>query len=212
MTEDFFDALPEAPPPEAHEPPIWSQPPPDELATLVPVRQVLARTDRGVLVLLSHIDAFRQGCSFRIRISAHKQEAMDESEWLEIQETAIGGAGFGHRRSGAGGSDGSLRFGVQFLDGRKATTMGGLVRHPHPHDQEPEGPVLTQHGGGGSGSDRFATSTSPLWLWPLPPAEPFDLVVAWPALGVDLTRVELPGHDIVEAAGRAAPLWPDTVA
>jgi hypothetical protein len=60
-------------------------------------------------------------------------------------------------RAAASGS-GSLRFGVQFLDGRKATTMGGLVRLPHPHDQEPEGPALTQHGGGGSGSDWFATS------------------------------------------------------
>lgn len=30
MTKDFFDALPEAPPPEAHEPPAWSQPPPEQ--------------------------------------------------------------------------------------------------------------------------------------------------------------------------------------
>lgn len=209
MTEDFFDPLPEPPPPEKHEPPAWLQPPPDELAALVPVRQLLARSDRGIVVLLSHLDAFQQGCSFRIRISAHRQDAMDESEWLDIQETAMGGARFHHRRSGGGGSDGLLRFGVQFLDGRKATTTGG----PQPHqwrDQEPDGPLLTQHGGGGSGSDRFATSSSSLWLWPLPPAEPFDFVVAWPALGVGLTRVELPGGGIVEAASRAGLLWPDT--
>jgi hypothetical protein len=208
MTDDFFDPLPEPPTPEPHEPPVWFQPPTDELATLVPVRQLLARTDRGVLVLLSHIDAFRQGCSFRIRISAHRPEAMNDSEWHEIHEMAMGGASFHSRRSGAASPDESLRFGVQFRDGRKVTTMDGL-RLPHSHDQEPEGSLLTQHGGGGSGSDRFATFSSSLWLWPLPPAEPFDFVIAWPALDVGLTRVELPGHDIVEAASRAGCVWPD---
>lgn len=208
MTEDFFEPLPEPPPHERYEPPVWYQPPEDELASLVPARQLLARTDRGVVLLLSHIDVFREGCVFQIRVSAHRQDAMEEPEWHEIHETAIDGC---IRWSGDGRTDDLLRFGVQFRDGRKATTTGGLG-FSHEHDQEPTGPLLTQHGGGGSGGDRLATSEWSLWLWPLPPAEPFDLVVAWPALGVDLTRVELSGRDIVEAAGRAGPLWPDTTA
>jgi hypothetical protein len=211
MTEDFFEPLPEPPPPEPYEPPVWCQPPEDELASLVPARQLLARTDRGVVLLLSHIDAFREGCSFRIRVSAHRQDSMDDPEWHELHETAMDGAGFRRRWSGAGLPEDLVRFGVQFRDGRKATTTGG-PGFPHQHDDEPTGPLLTQHGGGGSGSDRLATSSWSLWLWPLPPAEPFDLVVAWPALGVDLTRVELSGRDIVEAASRAGPLWPDLTA
>lgn len=211
MTGDFFEPLPEPPLPERCEPPVWFQPPEDELASLVPARQLLARTDRdrGVVLLPSHIDAFREGCSFRIRISAHRQEAMDESEGHEIHETAMDGAGFRHRGARAGLPDELLRFGVQFRDGRKATTTG-VPAFPHQHDQEPAGPLLTQHGGGRKGGDRLATSTWSLWLWPLPPAEPFDLVVAWPALGANLTRVELSGRDIVEAASRAGSPWPDT--
>jgi hypothetical protein len=213
MTDDFFDPLPAPSPPERYEPPVWAEPPPGELATLVPARRVLARTDRGVIVLLSHIDAFREGCSFRIRISAHRQETMGESEWYELHETAMDGSGSRYARSRAGVPDDLLRFGVQFLDGRKATTAGGFwFQHEHEHEPEPDGPLLTQHGGGGRGGDGVAATSWSLWLWPLPPAEPFDLVVAWPALGVDLTRVELSGRDIVEAASRAGPMWPHTPA
>lgn len=207
MTEDFFEPVPEPPPPERYEPPVWCQPPPDEFAALVPERRILARAERGVVLQLSHIDAFRQGCTLRIRIGAHRQAGMAESDWWDLHETVMEGARMRHRRA-AGLPDDLLRFGVQFADGRRATTTGapGFGRH---HDEEPDGPVLIRQGGGGGGGDRIVTSSWALWLWPLPPAEPFDLVFAWPAVGIDLTRVELSGSDIVEAASRAVPLWPD---
>jgi hypothetical protein len=47
-------------------------------------------------------------------------------------------------------ADDYLRFGVQFADGRKATT---LDRPPHdPEGQEPDRPVLREYGGGGGGT------------------------------------------------------------
>ena len=82
--------------------------------------------------------------SFRIRISAHRPEGMDDSEWHETHETAMGGARFHPRRSGVGGPDELLRFGVQFLDGRKATTMGAPRPH-HWREEEPDGQAHQVH-------------------------------------------------------------------
>jgi hypothetical protein len=48
-----------------------------------------------------------------------------------------------------------------------------------------------------------------LWLWPLPPAESFELAVEWPLGGIDLTFVELDGAAIVAAEPRSAFYWPD---
>jgi hypothetical protein len=47
-----------------------------------------------------------------------------------------------------------------------------------------------------------------LWLWPLPPAEPFEFAVEWPRGGIDLTLTDLDGAAISAAADRSATLWP----
>jgi hypothetical protein len=44
-----------------------------------------------------------------------------------------------------------------------------------------------------------------LWLWPLPPAQTFDLVFQWPVAGIAMTRVPIDGAAVVEAAGQARP-------
>ena len=100
-------------------------------------------------------------------------------------------------------ADDFLRFGVQFPDGRKATT---LDRPPYdPEGQEPDRPVLRQHGGGGGG----AAWDMEHWLWPLPPAGPFAFVCEWRGRGIAESRAKIDAASILEAAGRAVPLWPD---
>ena len=85
-----------------------------------------------------------------------------------------------------------LRFGVQFADGRKATS---LDRPPYdPQSQEPGPPVLNQHGGGGGGS----AWDIEYWVWPLPPAGPFAFVCAWPARGIAESRAEIDAVAILE--------------
>jgi hypothetical protein len=49
-----------------------------------------------------------------------------------------------------------------------------------------------------------------LWLWPLPPAEPFEFAVEWPFGDIDLSIAELDGAAMVAAAGRSAHYWPET--
>lgn len=69
-----------------------------------------------------------------------------------------------------------------------------------PHTQPPAGPVLVPQGSGGSGGRGEYSVTWNLWLWPLPPPRPFDLVLQWPDQDIAETRVALDGAAIVAAA------------
>lgn len=191
---------------DEHVPPPWMEPPRDVVAALVPDRRVLARSD-AVAVVLSHIDVYPTGCQFRVRGVAVRPAGMAEEDWWDLHDLM-----FDHRRRhrprAAGGlPDEVLRFGVQFADGTKATTTAGWAHRPH--EGEPDGPVLVGHGGGGGGGDRYVAMNHPLWLWPLPPAEPFDLVLEWPALGISLTRIEIDGAALNDAVGRVESLFGD---
>jgi hypothetical protein len=95
------------------------------------------------------------------------------------------------------------RFGVGFADGRKATTLSWPSARPW--DPPPDEPVLARRSGGGGGfSYRHG-----LWLWPLPPDGPLELVCAWPAKGLEEARATVDAGPIRAAAARAIELWPD---
>lgn len=92
-----------------------------------------------------------------------------------------------------------LRFGIEFADGQRASNVGGRG-----HSQgEPAGPVLWGMGGGGGGG-RWHQD---FWVWPLPPAGPLSFVCEWPAAGIALTRVEIDGQLLIDAAGRAREMF-----
>jgi hypothetical protein len=102
-----------------------------------------------------------------------------------------------------------LRFGVQFSDGRKATTVGEVFPWDYGLDEEdekePPGPVLMQ-GGGGGGNGNWEWE---FWLWPTPPAGPLALVVEWPAENIELTTQEVDAASFRDAAAKSEVLWPD---
>ena len=94
-----------------------------------------------------------------------------------------------------------LRFGVEFSDGRRATTIG---RVRPSLDESPE-IVLMQRGGGGSGGNwEFG-----FWIWPLPPQGLLTFAVEWPAEGVELTTCQIDAAPLLEAAARSEELWED---
>ena len=200
----FFEPPPPLPDDRPHDvPPPWFQPPDDVLAALVPDRLILAQSG-PVVLLLSHIDAYPTGCRIHVRVVASRTDAMDEDDWWDLHDLMFEQPHGRRRRSGL--PDELLRFGVQYADGTKATTTGS----PWIPDMEqpPDGPVLSDHhGGSGGGTDRQIVVNRPLWLWPLPPAEPFDLVFEWPAFGFGLTRVVLDGSAINDASRRCRPLF-----
>jgi hypothetical protein len=95
-----------------------------------------------------------------------------------------------------------LRFGVEFSDGRRATT---IERVRPSLDESPEIVLMQRGGGGGGGSWEFG-----FWVWPLPPAGPLKFAVEWPAEGVELTTCEVDTAPIIEAAARSEQLWEET--
>jgi hypothetical protein len=206
----FFEPPP--PPAEPPEPPRiverpWWQPPRNELGVSTGLRLALARTEDLVVALIDAV-AYSTGLTFTLAVV---RRGASEPFFGDPLEDAFGHGHFGPRRQpGQELPPELLRFGVQFSDGRKATTLdsGGSVFTLLASDEEaePEGPILSPRGGNADG-DGWELG---FWLWPLPPPGPLALVVEWPANGIELTRHEVPAEPLLEAGSRSEALWPAT--
>jgi hypothetical protein len=95
--------------------------------------------------------------------------------------------------------DDLLRMGVELADGIKATSTDEHFRRP---DEPPPSGYFQMSGGGGGQRWDFTC-----WVWPLPAKPPTTFVVEWPALGIQLTRYELPTEEIVQAGKRSVSIW-----
>jgi len=190
------------------EPPAWSGPPPEETGAVLAVERTVARSANTV-VRLPTIRAFSTGCMLDVEVVT-RQGTLSEDDWWDLHASV-----YGHfHRSRPGGAAlpaKLLRMGVRYADGTKATT---IERHPRwargPADP-PGGPQLGWvPGNSGMYGRELGFSGFGLWLWPLPPAEPFEFAVEWPFGGIELTFTELDGAAIVAATGRSARYWPET--
>jgi len=196
----FFDPPPPRPDP-LPEPlqPEWAGPPDNVIGTPLALRLVLART-ADVAVALTNAWVYPTGATLGLTVRA--RTVTDALERMTMR-----GGPFHSWAHRAGSNDANeippevLRFGVQFSDGRKATTVG---HDPWNGDVPPAAPVMFP--AGGSGGDRVWDMS--YWLWPLPPTGPLAFVVEWPGAGVALTRTEIEASQIIEAASRAEELWP----
>lgn len=102
---------------------------------------------------------------------------------------------------------GGLRFGFEFADGRRVTTLdeGGWQTMPDgisPSDCTPVHPCLDGVGRSTSGASTWQRD---VWLWPLPPPGIFTVVCAWPDRGIAETVTELSADELIEASTRARP-------
>lgn len=178
------------------------------LGEAVAINFVLARTPR-VAVTVRHITAFPTGFEFEV-VAAARVEG-------EVWDPMHGLAGF---RGGPGQRGGEmweeiLRFGIQYADGSKATSVGPPMIGPGtsqtvsftgPQDERKQGAMLVPQGGSSGG----AVATQRFWAWPLPPPGPLAFVCEWPKYNVALTRHEIDADVIREAAKRAIELWPES--
>jgi len=187
----FFD--PPAPPPEPPEPstqPEWAGAPNHVIGVATGIRIVAARTG-DVAVLVDHVIAYPTGIEFDVSVIRRRSHDPYDNpfdlHWRRQrgQMTELPPELF--------------RFGVEFSDGRRATS----IRGNWPEAGEAPDMVLLQ-GRGGGGALRY---TFEYWLWPLPPPGPLAFVAEWPAQGIELTRAEVDAGLIREAAARAEVLW-----
>jgi len=204
----FFEPSPaaeEAVPRGLPELPSWSGPPPEETGAVLAVERTVARSANAV-VRLPTIRAFGSGCMLDVDVVV-RQGALSEDDWWDLHSSVFG---YFHRSYPAALPAKLLRMGVRYRDGTKATT---IEQHRHwalGSGDPPAGPLLGWvPGNSGMHGRELGFSALGLWLWPLPPAEPFEFAVEWPFGGIELTITELDGAAIVAAAGRSARYWPE---
>ncbi|HEV7980028.1 hypothetical protein [Amycolatopsis sp.] len=94
----------------------------------------------------------------------------------------------------------ALLIGVLFADGKRASS--DTISMPSP--TRPDHPVLRADSGGGS-SFHFRHN---VFIWPLPPKGPLNVVVQWLKRDISETFTELDGAAIRAAALEAREIWP----
>ena len=104
---------------------------------------------------------------------------------------------------------GGLRWGVEYSDGRRVTSVDDYSPHeasPDEWDPDwlPDRPVLRGLGRPTSWGGAWSRD---VWLWPLPPPGPLRLVCAWPDRGIAETGTTVDAGPIRQAAAQAVPLW-----
>jgi hypothetical protein len=96
-----------------------------------------------------------------------------------------------------------LRIGVQFADGRAATSILG-------HDRPVSGPIMDPLRGGGHGGRGESRFHQGYWISPLPPPGLVSLVCEWPALQIAVVCQQIDARVILDAADRARAMFADT--
>ncbi|MEV0622981.1 hypothetical protein AB0I81_57355 [Nonomuraea sp. NPDC050404] len=204
----FFEPLPEqddAPGAAEPELPAWTAPPTDETGVVVPTGLMLARTPH-VAIALPMVRSFRTGCLMEVEVILRQGEL--SSDAFSDLQAGVYPTPFSRRFP----PNRMLRIGVRYADGGKAGTLirnGERVRIGP--EGRPVGPLLSWQPTGDQlhgAAPYLGHNRLKLWLWPLPPAETFELGVEWPIGGVEPSVVELDGAAFVAAAQRSDPYWP----
>ncbi|MGV8911451.1 MAG: hypothetical protein ACOH14_02455 [Rhodoglobus sp.] len=197
MNPSFFPEKAPQPEPEHQQTPPWFQPPEDEYPVRVLLREFMARTESTSLAV-SHVDVYSVGIAVKINWELRRREE-SAVEWQLA-------TGMGHFSRGAGDENSERRFGLGLADGTVVTTVDGFDGHRNYGDQ-PEGWSLMDQGGGGGGGESRFSGSSRLWLWPLPPPGPIDLVAEWKARAIPESKLVLDGAALLSAVADVRPLW-----
>ena len=177
--------------------PDWIHKPSNEIGVLVPHAAVIARSNQA-LVALAGFHIYSKGVEILLMLRTLSEFLLDDPVGFREQM---------RRRidpTNASLPDTVFRFGIEFSDGRKATSLDWNWWDPDWQTKPPPSIHLGMTGGGGG-----AAFSWQVWLWPLPPTGVLTLVCEYPQAGIALTRYEVEAAPILEAASQSIKLWAD---
>ncbi|MGO4593604.1 hypothetical protein AB4Z18_07255 [Leifsonia sp. 2TAF2] len=171
----------------------WWKPSDDELAAIFPIGETIASNDT-VALILSMARVYSNGVEFLIdrRI---RRAGRSRQEWQGLQ--------FRMHDHFGGWDPKRLRYGVVLGDGQQLIADIG----PGMFGVTPEKHSLTRSGGGGGGGEDTYRFDDGMWLWPLPPEGPLEVVVQWPAFDIPESHVVLDSAPLLQLASQARPVW-----
>jgi hypothetical protein len=199
----FFEPPPDPWPDQAApaDAPSWTGRPQGVPLGVVVEGVLLARSDRAK-VYIDYIDAYPDGFELEIRASTN----------VAYHELARGGDGsgpdpFGRHWPMVGERRDVLppqllRVGMEFADGRTATSIGG-------HDRPVGGPVMDALRGGGHGRGGDSQFHEGYWVSPLPPSGEVAIVCEWPAVEIAVARQRIDAQAIFDAAEKSRSMFGD---
>jgi len=191
----FFEPLPAPPPatPQQWSPPVWDRPSEGTLPEIVPVGEIVHRSE-SVVVQLEHLRVYPNGFTINLFILTNPHLGHGRASF-----TMLGGPGPDLRQQ-------YPRVGVRFADGRTAGRDATFPFHQGVAKDDqgiPTEPILTMAGGGGgTGGYRFG-----VWVFPLPPDGPLEIYVSLPAADDSESKVVIDSAVVRSAAERARVIW-----
>lgn len=184
--------------------PEWAGPPRDQRPGIAALAVEIGRSDSTV-VMFEGARVYSQGAVLVLAVRT-SETGLAARRHLHTQLDLHHGRGQLNLFLPIGG----LRWGLQFSDGRKVTSLddSGWVTLPEGTDPAAWAPDRPHLDGASRPSAVADSWRRDMWLWPLPPPGDLLVVCAWPDRGIAETSTIIDSDLLLEAAGRAEPLWP----
>lgn len=156
---------------------------------------VLAVSDEQAVVLHG-IACYPSGFAFSLETLSRFETDEDDyrDEPLEL-----------YRRGGTNDQDRLLRFGIEYSNGKRTTSLDSEHFGAWPRSSDDDAPHVASGGGGGGGG----SWSYDFWVWPLPPPGPVIFAVEWPAYGIAETQRRIKGERFRAAADKSKPVFPE---
>jgi hypothetical protein len=175
----------------------WMSPPENEFPAGVGLTVLLSRTDDAA-VGLTNVEAFSTGFRFTLAVRVCQPRPQFARGGLHMLISS-------HVHPGIDVPlDDRLLLGIEYPDGRRASTLTDMRVHGPGTMTDREQLVLVQQGGGGG--ERSVDQS--YWVAPLPPEGQVSVVLAWSGFGIQESRTTLDGAAIRAAASHSQRLWP----
>jgi hypothetical protein len=198
--EHLDDTVPESLPPA----PAWQGPAWDVRPTVVAQSAELGRS-ASTAVLLEGARVYPTGVALRFTVVLGPTTRRERHRVIAELDVTHGRGGLALALPVGG-----LRWGIEYADGRRVTSLDGSAWNDVPEDVEPDlwvpdRPVMQPLA---RAAIYGATWSREVWLWPVPPAGPMRIVCAWPDRGIEETSTQLDATALSSAAASASTLWP----